>query len=440
MIKNNNGGMIKQLENKIREKSARIAVIGLGYVGLPIAVEFARRGFAVIGIDNDERKIHELTSGHSYVNDIPGREMARLIHTKAITATIHYEALLDADCISVCVPTPLNKTKDPDVSYLVEASCNIKKFLRRGQLVCLESTTYPGTTRELILPILSEGGLNVGSDFFLAFSPERIDPGNKTYTIRNIPKVVAGITSNCTRAVRLLYSQIVERTVLVSSPEAAEMTKLLENTFRIVNIGLVNELAIMCDKLRINVWEVIDAASTKPFGFMKFYPGPGLGGHCIPVDPHYLSWKLKFLKYKARFIELAGEINSEMPEYVVRKIGDGLNNFKKAINGSNILLIGVAYKRDIDDIRESPALDILELLRAKGAQVYYHDPYVPALTARDASFQSDELTGELVQSMDCVVIVTDHSDVNYNLIKKMAKLVVDTRNVFPKGGDNIIRL
>lgn len=433
--------LARTLKKKIEEKTAHIAVIGLGYVGLPVAIEFAKNGFSVTGVDNSEHKIKSLKSGRSYVKDISSSELLKLVKKNIFTPTTDYQSLTAADCICLCVPTPLNKTKDPDVSYILNATYKVRDLMQRGQLVCLESTTYPGTTRELILPIFSEGGLRAGRDFFLAYSPERIDPGNKDYSLHNTPKIVSGITDACTELTRLLYSQIIESVTAVSSTEAAEMTKLLENTFRIVNIGLVNELAIMCDKLGIDVWEVINAAATKPFGYMKFYPGPGLGGHCIPVDPHYLSWKLRLLNYRARFIELAGEVNSEMPEYVVGKVTEGLNRFKKTVNGAHILLIGAAYKKDIDDVRESPTFDIFELLRTKGAIVKYHDPMVKNIKIKGKVIRSSKLTSALLKRMDCVVVVTDHSHINFKLVERESRLIVDTRNVFThKRSDRIIRL
>ena len=419
---------MEQFLKKIEDRGACVAVIGLGYVGLPLAVEFAKAGFRVIGIDVDAVRVGRLKRGESYVKDVPSEDIQKIIADGRFVATTALSFLAEADACCICVPTPLGKTKDPDVSFILQAARAVKSSLRRGQLIVLESTTYPGTTRELVLPMLEEDGLKVGVDFGLAFSPERIDPGNPTYGLKNTPRVVGGITPACTQMAVALYSQIVARVMPVSSVEAAEMTKLLENTFRIVNIGLVNEIAIMCDRLGINVWEVVEAASTKPYGFIPFYPGPGLGGHCIPVDPHYLSWKLRTLNYRARFIELAGEINAEMPEYVVGKIADALNRAKKSVNGSSVLILGVAYKRDIDDVRESPALDIIKLLCNKGAEVTWHDPYVRELKGMESLTRAEAVTSELLSQADCVVITTDHSTYDWEAIVKDANLIVDSRN------------
>jgi len=419
---------MEQFLKKIEDRAACVAVIGLGYVGLPLAVEFAKAGFRVIGIDVDAVRVGRLKRGESYVKDVPSEDIPKIIADGRFVATTALSFLAEADACCICVPTPLGKTKDPDVSFILQAARAVKSSLRRGQLIVLESTTYPGTTRELVLPMLEEDGLKVGVDFGLAFSPERIDPGNPTYRLKNTPRVVGGITPVCTQMAVALYSQIVERVMPVSSVEAAEMTKLLENTFRIVNIGLVNEIAIMCDRLGINVWEVVEAASTKPYGFIPFYPGPGLGGHCIPVDPHYLSWKMRTLNYRARFIELAGEINAEMPEYVVRKIADALNHAKKSVNGSSVLVLGVAYKRDIDDVRESPALDIIKLLCNKGAEVTWHDPYVRELKGLESLTRAAAVSSELLSQADCVVIATDHSSYDWEAIVKDATLIVDSRN------------
>ena len=419
---------MEQFLKKIEDHAACVAVIGLGYVGLPLAVEFAKAGFRVIGIDVDAVRVGRLKRGESYIKDIPSEDLQKIIADGRFVATTALSFLAEADACCICVPTPLGKTKDPDVSFILQAARAVKSSLRRGQLIVLESTTYPGTTRELVLPMLEEDGLKVGVDFGLAFSPERIDPGNPTYGLKNTPRVVGGITPACTQMAVALYSQIVARVMPVSSVEAAEMTKLLENTFRIVNIGLVNEIAIMCDRLGINVWEVVEAASTKPYGFIPFYPGPGLGGHCIPVDPHYLSWKLRTLNYRARFIELAGEINAEMPEYVVGKIADALNRVKKSVNGSSVLILGVAYKRDIDDVRESPALDIIKLLCNKGAEVTWHDPYVRELKGMESLTRAEAVTSELLSQADCVVITTDHSTYDWEAIVKDATLIVDSRN------------
>ncbi len=420
--------IISKLEKKIKAKEAVVGVVGLGYVGLPLSVEFANSGFTIIGFDVDKNKVNLINAGKSDVDDVPSEEIKKLVYLKRIWATTNFRLLKDADCISICVPTPLNKTKDPDVSYILNAVGQIKKYLRPGHLIILESTTYPGTTEELILPLLEETGLKVGKDFFLAFSPERTDPGNQIYKVKNTPKIVGGITSVCTKLAKLFLEQTIEQVVPVSSTQASEMSKLLENTFRSVNIGLVNEVALMCDRLKLDVWEIIEAASTKPFGFMPFYPGPGLGGHCIPIDPHYLSWKLKALNYYARFIELAGDINSHMPEYVVERVARALNEEKTAIKGSRILVLGVSYKKDIKDIRESPALDVIKLLENEGAIVSYHDPQVTQLALDDHKLSSIKLTAAYLRKMDCVVIVTDHSSYDYRWLVKNSSLVVDTRN------------
>ncbi|MFN2431310.1 MAG: nucleotide sugar dehydrogenase [Gemmatimonadota bacterium] len=417
---------------RVQAREARIAVVGLGYVGLPLAVEFAREGFPVVGVDVDGAKVEELRAGRSYIPDVPSSTVAELVAASPTPGRIvpgtDFDALAEADAISICVPTPLNKEKSPDVSYILAAAREVASRLRPGQVVVLESTTYPGTTQELLRPLLEEGGLRAGRDFHLAFSPERVDPGNPTFGIRNTPKVLGGATAVCLEAATALYATILERVVPVSSTAAAEMVKLLENTFRAVNIALVNEVAIMCDRLGLDVWEVIGAASTKPYGFMTFYPGPGLGGHCIPVDPHYLSWKLKLLNYNARFIELAGEINSAMPEVVVERVARALNEARKPVNGSRVLLLGVAYKRDVTDTRESPALDIFKLLEGRGAEVAYHDPLVPQLAVDGISAESVEPTPERLAATDCVVIVTDHGAVDYAAVLVDAPLVLDCRN------------
>ena len=411
---------------KVSNHEATIAVIGLGYVGLPLATAFAKRGFPVIGIDVDGEKVERVNRGESYIEDVPSKELRGLTN---LNATTDFGALSDADAAIICVPTPLSKTRDPDIRFVMAAGQEVAKHVHPGMLVVLESTTYPGTTEEMLLPMVSRNGeLKVGEDFFLAFSPERIDPGNPTYHVENTPKVVGGMTPACLEAASALYGSVVERIVPVSSPAAAEMTKLLENTFRAVNIALVNEVALMCDKLGLNVWEVIEAAATKPYGFMKFTPGPGIGGHCIPLDPHYLAWKLKTLNYNARFIQLASEINADMPHYVVEKVADALNDDRKPVNGSRILVLGVAYKKDIDDVRESPALDIIRLLQEKGADVVYNDPHVPELRLDGEAMRSIELTEEALRWSDCAVIVTDHSDYDWDWILRHAGLVVDTRN------------
>ena len=420
----------QQLLKRIAERQARIGIVGLGYVGLPLAVAFAEEGFTVVGVDLDARKVAALQRGESYVEDVPAAVITALRDRGLFSASSDYATLADVDAISICVPTPLRKTKDPDISYIVDATECIATYMPAdgGQLIVLESTTYPGTTEEIVLPRLSRDGLQVGRDFFLAFSPERIDPGRTDYTVRTTPKVIGGATPDCLEVAVALYGTVVDRPVPVSGTAAAEMVKLLENTFRAVNIGLVNEVALMCDRLGLNVWEVVGAAATKPYGFMPFYPGPGLGGHCIPIDPHYLSWKLRTLNYTARFIELAAEVNSHMPDYVVGKVGDALNAERKAINGSRVLVLGVAYKRDVGDVRESPALDVIHLLQQRGAEVSYHDPYVGSLRREGLDLDSAPLTDATLAAADCVVVVTDHSAFDWDHIGATARLIVDTRN------------
>ncbi|MBI2059088.1 MAG: nucleotide sugar dehydrogenase [Nitrospirae bacterium] len=420
--------ILDQLLLRIRNREARIGVLGLGYVGLPLAVEYAEEGFAVTGFDVDREKIARIRGGRSYVQDVDSERLSVLVRSRKLKATMDFSGLAKLDAAIVCVPTPLSKTRDPDMSFILQAIGNIRDHLHKGQLVVLESTTYPGTTDEVALPVLAQSGLRVGRDFFLGFSPERIDPGNKSYGLRNTPKIVAGITPSCSRAVRALYETIVETVHPVSSTRAAEMTKLLENTFRAVNVGLVNEIAIMCNHLGLDTWEVIGAAATKPFGFMPFYPGPGLGGHCIPVDPQYLLWKLKTLNYSARFIELATEINTKMPEYVVEKVVDALNRRSKAVRGADILMLGVSYKKNIGDLRESPCLDILSLLLRKGARVSYHDPHVPKLGVGGHVLHSVPLNRARLGRADCVVIGTDHDAFDWNFVVRSARLVMDTRN------------
>lgn len=414
------------LEEKIRSRKARVGVVGLGYVGLPLAVEFARAGFSVTGIDVSNAKTQRVNLGDSYVGDVPSATLAPLVGSGKLRATTDFSSVSDLDTINICVPTPLRKTKDPDMSYIVSACEKIAQHFHSGMLVILESTTYPGTTDELVLPMLAKAGLEVGRDFFLCFSPERVDPGNPTYQTANIPKVVGGCTPQCTEMGRLFYAQALERVVPVSSTSVAEMVKLLENTFRMINIGLVNEMALMCSRMGINVWEVIDAAATKPFGFMPFYPGPGLGGHCIPIDPFYLSWKTRQAGIEARFIELAGYINGQMPQFVVEKVQNALNDAGKPVKGSRIHVMGVAYKRNIDDVRESPALDLLLLLKQRGGLMSYSDPYVPML-----HLDGFDLIGqpeEAAAGADCVVIVTDHAVFDYEQLVQRARLIVDTRN------------
>lgn len=405
-----------------------VGVVGLGYVGLPLGVEIAGAGYRVIGFDVSEAVCATVNEGRSHIKDISSESVGRLAGQGMLEATSDMARLAECDAISVCVPTPLSKTRDPDVSYVVAASEAIAASLRAGQLIILESTTYPGTTRELMLPMLEAGGLKAGSDFFLCFSPERVDPGNEIWQVRNTPKVLGGLTAGCLAAGYALYSRVMENVVTVSSPESAELAKLLENTFRAVNIALVNEMAQVCDRLNVDVFEVIEAAATKPFGFMKFTPGPGIGGHCIPLDPHYLAWKMKTLNYKTRLIELAGEVNSEMPHYVVDKIQDALNQHKKPLNGARVLVMGVAYKRDIDDVRESPALDVIRMVEEKGGIVVYHDPYVSEVREDGHIRKGVALTAQEIAAADCVVIITDHQSVDYEAIVRGARLVVDTRN------------
>lgn len=417
--------MRQQLEEKIRNKTAQVGIVGLGYVGLPLAVEFARAGFSVTGFDVNPGKVGEINQGVSYVGDVPTAVLAPLVESGRLKATTEFSAIAAMDTINICVPTPLRKTKDPDMSFIVSATEEIAKHFRSGTLVILESTTYPGTTDEVLLPMLQKDGLAVGKDFFLCFSPERVDPGNPKYQTVNIPKVVGGHTPACTEVGALFYSQALETVVPVSSTQVAEMVKLLENTFRMINIGLVNEMALMCDRIGINVWEVISAAATKPFGFMPFYPGPGLGGHCIPIDPFYLSWKTKQAGIEARFIELAGYINGQMPHYVVDKVQNALNEVSKPVKGSHVHILGVAYKKDIEDVRESPALDIMLLLQKRGARLSYSDPHVPVLKLDGLQLES---TPASAAEADCCVIVTDHSGFDYAGLARDAKLVVDTRN------------
>jgi len=416
-----------RLEERIRGGQARLGTLGLGYVGLPLSVEFAEAGLHVTGFDLSAAKVEAVSRGDSYIKDVPTERLARVVRSGRLRARQDFEALSECDAIVICVPTPLGKTKDPDLTMVVDAARAISKHLHAGQLVVLESTTYPGTTEELILPILEEGGLEVGQSFFLAFSPERVDPGNPRYNTRNTPKIIGGVTPDCTHVAQMLYAKAIDTIIPVSSTRTAEMVKLLENTFRSVNIGLVNEVALMCERLEVDVWEVIEAAASKPFGFMPFYPGPGLGGHCIPIDPLYLSWKLKTLNYRARFIELAGEINAGMPEYVVQRVANALNDREKSVKGSRILILGVAYKRDVDDVRESPALDILKLLESRGARVGYNDPHVPELKLDDTTLRSEDLL-PAVRRADLVVIVTDHSTYPYREIVEAAPVILDTRN------------
>ena len=427
--------MKNELTKLITDKKAIVGVIGLGYVGLPLLVEFAAKGFKGIGFEVDENKATQINAGQSYIGDVPSSRIKELVNMKRLMATTDFSHLGECDAIIICVPTPLRKTKEPDVSYILAAAQQIQQRLRRGQLVILESTTYPGTTDEVLLPMFEETGLNLDQDFLLAFSPERVDPGNPQVLTHNIPKVVGGVTSDSTMVAAHLYSQIVNDVHAVSSARVAEAAKLLENTFRAVNIGMANEMARLCYALNIDTWEVIRAAATKPFGFMPFYPGPGIGGHCIPLDPHYLSWKARQHGFDSRFIGLAEEVNSRMPEHVVQLVSDGLNDECKPMKSSRILLLGVAYKKDIDDVRESPALSIIDRLRAKGAHVRYHDPFVKELRFDDAHIegsgeplQSVPLTDEELNSTDCLIIVTDHSQIDYKRVCSLTPLIVDTRN------------
>ena len=434
--------MLAELKKRIFEKKAKIGIIGLGYVGLPLAVLFAKRGFKVIGLDIDKDRVARLKRFESYILDVPQSDITKVIKNKSLAVTTDFSVIKKMDAIIICVPTPLNKTKEPDVSYVVSAVENIRRHMKRGQIVVLESTTYPGTTEEVILPVLEVDGLKEGKDFYLAFSPERIDPGNEKYMTRNTPKIIGGISKDSTIAAKILYEHVIEKIVPVSSSKVAEMVKLLENTFRIVNIGMVNELMLMCDRLGIDVWEVIDAASTKPYGFMPFYPGPGVGGHCIPVDPIYLSWKARGHGFEARFIDLASHVNSQMPHYVVEKAADGLNKHKKALKGSKVLIAGVAYKKDVKDLRESPALEIIKILERKGAVVSYYDPYLPYLKWEGINLKCVKFNKGAFNKADCVVVVTDHSNVDYAFIAKNSKLVIDARNVMKdiKDKSNIVRL
>ena len=417
---------------KIHDRTARVAIIGLGYVGLPLAVEFARAGFRTTGIDLDTRKVKAINAGDSYIGDVSAPEIAALVKAGKLCASSNPGILKSMDAVSICVPTPLSKTKDPDLSYIIAAVDTLAPYVHAGMLIVLESTTYPGTTEEVIVPRLLRNGLKVGEDVFVAFSPERTDPGRRDYLLRNTPKVIGGITTNCRDITMALYQHIVDKLVPVSSAAAAEMVKILENTFRSVNIALVNEFLIMCDKLNLNVWEIIDAAATKPYGFMKFTPGPGVGGHCIPLDPAYLSWKMRTLNYTARFIQLASEINASMAEYWVNKVVEALNQDGKSVKNSRVLVLGVTYKPDVKDLRESPALDILKLLQARGARVRFHDPYVRSLLPEGLETPFDELTGSTLKEADCVVVVTNHSYYDWKWIERTARCVVDTRHALKR--------
>ena len=442
MVNKNNTLNIIKLDRKIEDRSARIGVIGLGYVGLPLAIEFVKAGFDVIGIDIDENKISLINNKKNYIKDVDDDLLKNAINDGKLSATTDFSTVKGLDSISICVPTPLNKQKDPDISFIISVMDKIRDYIHEEMAIILESTTYPGSTKELILPYVENKGFNIGEDVFLCFSPERIDPGNKNFNTSNTPKVIGGISKRCSNIGQKLYSTIINEVVTVSSTETAEMVKLLENTFRAINIGLANEIAIMCEKLGVNAWEVIDAAATKPFGYMKFLPGPGLGGHCIPIDPHYLSWKLKTLDYDARFIQLAGEINTNMPNHILNLISTNLNKYNKTLNGSSILIIGVAYKKDINDIRESPALDIIQLLIDRNSIIDYYDPYVPKLVYNDISMKSiTKLEIEKLNNYDVCVVITDHSNIDYEIIYDNSQLIIDTRNVYKnKNSDYIKRL
>lgn len=422
--------MMKRLSRKIEKKEVRIAIVGLGYVGLPIALEFNRAGFAVFGIDTNERRIKDLLNKKSYIVDISDRQIREAINRKNFFAGTDYKVLKDIDIIIVCVPTPLRKTKIPNISYIIKASRTISKYLKKGTLVVIESTTYPGTTRDVILPLLSKSGLREGKDFFLAFSPERIDPGNEKYTLSNVPKIVGGVSKEAGELAEKIYSKIIKKVIPVSSAEAAEIVKLLENSFRIVNIGLINEFAILCNKLNIDVWEVVRAAGTKPFGFMQFYPGPGIGGHCIPADPLYLSWKARMIGFKTKMIDLASRTNLFMPHYVVQRIEELLGQKKIKISQSKILILGVTYKKDVNDLRESPALDIIEILQKKGAEISYCDPFIPYLQINNINLKGSACTTANIRKSDLAVLISDHTKFNYKSLAKNAKLILDTRNAF----------
>jgi UDP-N-acetyl-D-glucosamine dehydrogenase len=431
----------QELLDRIENRTARVGVIGLGYVGLPLSVAITEAGYRVLGLDTSERVVEVLNRGTSHVEDVEPHVVMAMREKGLFEATTDASRLAECDVVSIAVPTPLSKTRDPDISYVVAATESVAGALRPGQLIVLESTTYPGTTREVLLPKLESTGLEVGKDFFLCFSPERVDPGNKVWGVPNTPKVIGGITGACSLIGARAYGAFLDTMVPVSSTEAAELTKILENTFRAINIALVNEMAQVADRLDVDIWEVVEAAATKPFGFMKFAPGPGIGGHCIPLDPHYLSWKMKTLNYRTRLIEVASEINAEMPEHVVEKVRDALNEHHKPVMGSRILVLGVSYKRDIGDVRESPAIDIMGMLEAQGGEVRYHDPFVPAFDEDGMEWRSVECTDEELEAADCVVIVTDHSTVDYRRVAEKARLLVDTRNAIPGGdGDRIVRL
>jgi UDP-N-acetyl-D-glucosamine dehydrogenase len=434
-------GIAVELEGKIESKRAVIAVVGLGYVGLPLAVAFSRRGFRLLGIESDKDRFQQLKKKTSYITDVPGRHLREAINSGRLRPESDFSSLGDADVVIICVPTPLKRRYSPDISFILKAVEGIKRHLRRGQLIILESTTYPGTTEEVILPLLEQGGLRCGRDFYLVFSPERIDPGNAKFSVQKIPKVVGGLSIEATELAALLYGHIVECTVRVSSPRVAETVKLLENTFRIVNIGLIDEIAMMAHKMKIDIWEVIEAAKTKPFGFMPFYPGPGVGGHCIPKDPLYLYWKARKFGFHSRFIRLASDVITSMPEYVVIRLGELLRKRGVVWDKARILVVGLTYKKDIKDLRQSPALDIIESLKAKGAEVFYHDPLIPYLRINHLNLKSLDLSPDKLSSFDCVVIATDHSRIDYGLILRQARIIFDTRNAYKAlKDDKVIRL
>ncbi|MFH1691569.1 MAG: nucleotide sugar dehydrogenase [Candidatus Omnitrophota bacterium] len=428
------------LIEKIQKKKVKSAVIGLGYVGLPLAVEYASIGIEVVGLDLNEEKVAAINAKQSYIQDIKTDTLAKLVLEGFLTATTNFRVLKDVDTINICVPTPLSKTKEPDISYIVSAAEQIARYLKKGQLIILESTTYPGTTEEVLLPMFEKKGFKVGKDFYLAFSPERVDPGNPNFRTKNIPKVVGGVTSACVNVAQQFYALVMDAVYPVSSTKVAETVKLLENAFRAVNIGLVNELAMMCDRMGIDVWEVIEAASTKPFGFMPFYPGPGLGGHCIPIDPQYLSWKARFFGFETRFIDLASRVNAMMPEYVAGKVANVLNVKGKSLKNAKILILGIAYKKNVSDYRESPALEIVHFLKQKGARVTYNDPHVPVITHEAIKMKSVRISKEVLGKSDCVVIVTDHSYYDYEWIARSSQLVLDTRNAVKFKASNVVKL
>lgn len=432
--------IMSNLTKAIQSKSSKISIIGLGYVGLPLAVEFSKKEFNVIGIDIDRRRVDSINKGKSYIEDVDSKQVKDLVNKKLLKATSDYKILKQTHIIIICVPTPLRKTRDPDISYILSAVKEIKKYIRQNQLIILESTTYPGTTEEVILRELNSSGLKAGRDFCLAFSPERVDPGNKKYNTSNIPKIVGGISKKCAELTKMLYENIIDKVIIVSSPRTAEMVKLYENVFRNVNIALVNEIMLMCHKMDIDVWEVIEAAKTKPFGFTPFYPGPGIGGHCISTDPTFLSWKARVHGFEARLVELATHINASMPHFVVDKTQDALNDKGKTLKEAKILILGVAYKKDVSDIRESPALQIVQLLNEKGAKISYHDTYVPILKTDSINLKSKKLTKNLLNDTDCVLIVTPHSNIDYKLVVKESNLIIDTRNVIGEESEKVVRL